>query len=84
MATYAFVVTTEEGRVTVYSDDVAEFAEAMGAEIIGTNQNPRQRPELQGQPKLLGYAGPCWGGVTDLGEPVIRYEDNAAYAALSM
>lgn len=83
MATYEVVMTTEDGLVTVYTDDLAAFAVAMDAEILGENTNPNQRPELQGQPKMFGYVGPCWGGQTATGEPVIRYEDTAAYAALS-
>ncbi|RYG90044.1 hypothetical protein EU803_15630 [Loktanella sp. IMCC34160] len=84
MAAYEFVLSTDDGLVTVYSDDVAEFAEAMDTEIVGINVNPRQRPELQGHPRLSGYAGPCWGGTTATGEPIIRYEDSHAHRALSM
>jgi hypothetical protein len=84
MATYQFVVTTEEGPGTVYSDEVEQIAEAMDAKITGFNQNTRQREDLQGHPTLEGYVGPFWGGETEFGEPIIRYEDNAAYAALSM
>lgn len=84
MATYEFVMTTEDGQVKIHSDDVQAFSDAMDAPIIGFNNNPRQRLELQGQPKLEGYVGPCWGGKTHTGEPIIRYEDRAAYAALSL
>ena len=83
MATYEFVMMTEDGLVTVYSSDVAAFAAAMKTKITGTATNPRLRTELQGQPRIAGYHGPCWGGQTYNGEPVIRYEDSAAYAALS-
>lgn len=80
---YQIVVMTEEGMATVYTDCIEQWACDMGASISGTCSNPRARPELQGHPTISGFAGPCWGGTTAKGEPIIRYEDAASYAELS-
>ena len=50
--------------------------------IIGYNDNPAHREELQGQPILKGYAGPMFNGFAKRasnGEivAVIRYEDHS-------
>lgn len=42
--------------------------------IIGTNNNPRQREELQGWPILKGYNGPMFNGFRG-SYVVIRYEE---------
>lgn len=52
--------------------------------IYGYNENPAQREELQGQPKLLGLNGPMFNGYATLkstGETmvVIRYEKPREY-----
>lgn len=67
------------------ADDLIAGAEIRGYAFAGLNDGPaskRQRDELKGQPKLAGLNGPMWDGVKD-GQPVIRYEDVKAYAALS-
>ena len=43
-------------------------------DIVGTNENPNSRPELQGQPKLRGFLGPMYDG-----NGVVRYETQTAY-----
>lgn len=82
--TFQVVVMTEEGMSAVFTDCIETWAEDNCARVTGTNHNPRNRTELQGQPKLAGFIGPCWGGTTDRGEPIIRYEDTETYAALSI
>lgn len=83
MATYEFVMTTEDGaEATIYSDDVAQFCDAMEVEATGVFFRKSARVELQGEPKLSGFVGPCWGGRTPSGVPIIRYEDHAAYRAM--
>lgn len=79
---YQIVVTTEEGMVSTYPDSIEAWAEDNYAEITGLSANPRTRPELQGHPKLADFVGPCWGGTTESGEPIIRYEDAETYRAL--
>jgi len=51
--------------------------EVRGFPFVGINDNPRQRAELQGQPRFAGLCGPMWDG------DGIRYECRAAYATLS-
>ena len=58
--------------------DLIPSMEAKGFKHTGFNSNPRQRAELQGQPKFLGVLGPMWDGDS------IRYEDQAAYDSLSI
>lgn len=41
------------------------------------------RSELQGQPCFTNLNGPMWGGVSAMGEGIIRYESNAACNILS-
>ena len=57
--------------------DLIAAMEVRGYGFAGLNSNPRQRAELQGQPKFYGLCGPMWDG------DAIRYEDAAANAALS-
>lgn len=52
-------------------------------EITGYAISKRLRPELQDQPKVSGFNGPCWGGFSQFGEPIIRYEDDETYRQLS-
>ena len=80
---FQVVVTTEEGMTSIYPDSIEAFAEDHFAEITGTHSNHRTRAELQGQPMMRGFIGPCWGGETETGDPIIRYEDAQAYADLS-
>lgn len=67
---------------TVYADDLAQLVENMGLELNGVETRTCLRPCLQGQPKIRGFIGPCYGGEVN-GVPVIRYEDAAAYRELS-
>lgn len=57
--------------------DVIAAMEIRGYQFTKLNDNPRQRAELQGAPKFSNLCGPMWDG------DAIRYEDPAAYAALS-
>lgn len=57
--------------------DLVAAMEVRGYPLAGANSNPRQRAELQGQPKFDGLCGPMWDG------DAIRYEDTASYAVLS-
>lgn len=50
---------------------------SLGFPIVGANQNPRQRQELQGAPKFSGLLGPMWDG------DCLRYEDQKTYDLLS-
>ena len=49
-----------------------------GFDFLKWNDGPKQRPELQGQPKFKGLAGPMWDSSKG-----IRYETPASYKALS-
>lgn len=84
MTTYEFAIHTDTNDVaTIYTDELEQFLDSFDAEVIGVETNPMRRPELHGYPKLAGYIGPCWGGLTSNGDPIIRYEDHHAYLALS-
>ena len=83
MTVFQVVTTSDEGMTAVFTEDMTAWAEDNFAEITGTHANLRNRPELQGHPKLRGYVGPCWGGYNDQGDPIIRYEDAETYAQLS-
>jgi len=49
-----------------------------GYELNGYENNPRLRDELQGQPVFRGLIGPMYNG-----EGCVRYENQAAYNAMS-
>ena len=78
---YQIVTTSDEGETAVFTDCLTTWATENYAEIIGISANPRTRAELQGHPTIQGVVGPCWGGWTANGDPILRYEDAAAYAA---
>lgn len=59
-------------------ENVIAAMEARGFALDGLNRNPRQREELQDQPKFKGLAGPMWDGDT------VRYEDWKTYERLSV
>lgn len=80
--TFEFAVQMDDGVATLHTDEIDQFLDGFCAEIIGTETNTRLRKELQGQPKIAGYVGPCWGGLTALGDPIIRYEDHQAHLQL--
>lgn len=65
------------------ADNVLPSMSARGFELAGVETRPNLRPELIGQPKFAGATGPCWGGTTEDGKPIIRYEDQEAYRVLS-
>ena len=59
------------------------YAELLG-EFAGENRALLdRRAELQGQPKIAGFLGPFWGGLSQTGDAIIRYEDAGTYSALS-
>ena len=82
MAVFEIIVMTDDGMLKINPENLTDWAEDMELEITGTNTNHRQRKELLGHPKISGFVGPCWGGETDMGEPVIRYEETCVYDAL--
>lgn len=74
---YRIVQTIEGKLIKTEPTDVYAWAAVAGVEVTGYNHNPRQRAELQDQPRLKGFAGPMWDG------DAVRYEDARAYAMLS-
>ncbi len=78
---YQIVTTGDEGETAVFADCLTTWAADNYAEITGISSNPRTSAKLQGHPTMLGFVGPCWGGWTETGDPILRYEDAAAYAA---
>ena len=75
---YLVIACVDGVAVPAEADDIADLP----VTITGINLNPRQRIELQHQPRLAGYAGPCWGGESADGRPIIRYEAAALLHAL--
>jgi hypothetical protein len=57
--------------------DLVAAMEVRGYAFLKLNSNPRQRDELQGQPKFKGLNGPMWDG------DAIRYEDPATTRTVS-
>jgi len=82
MMTFEIALSTPSGIATVYLDDIAEFMCTMETKAVGIEQRAGLRAELIGQPVLEGYVGPCWGGRTAEGVPIIRYEDTEAHIEL--
>lgn len=74
---YRIIQMIDGEMIVVEPTDIFAWCDVNGVEITGTNNNPRQRAELQGQPKLAGFAGPAW----DNG--AIRYEGVEVYAHMS-
>jgi hypothetical protein len=79
---YRFITATESGleqmEIEARSVQIAiARASVEGLECTALNDNPRQREELQGQPKFKGYHGPMWD------RTAIRYECAKAYERLS-
>lgn len=72
------ISTLQDGRSCVYDvPTIIKNAEQMKSLIYGYNDNPRQREELQGEPLLLGLAGPMYNGIRNIDGKeyvVIRYE----------
>lgn len=67
-------------------NDVDSFISAMeirGFSFSGVNRNPKQREELQDQPKFARLLGPMYDGERD-GHYVVRYENQEANDALSV
>lgn len=74
----------ENGMKCMYEAPFIENAEEFKSLIYDWNENPKQREELQGQPKLLGLRGPMFNGfgyLESTGEKVarIRYEKPCKY-----
>lgn len=72
------ISTLQDGKPCVYDvPTMIKNAEQMKSLICGYNDNPRQREELQGEPLLLGLAGPMYNGNRTINGKeyvVIRYE----------
>lgn len=75
MDTFEFVVTTEDGQATVYSDDVEQFCRSFDTEIIARNET--------GQPIIEGFNGPKDMGHSFQGDRLFRYEDAHTVAAIN-
>lgn len=54
-----------------------------GFHFAGPTTNNRLRAELRDRPRFTGLCGPMWGGLSDDGRPIIRYETQDAYNVLS-
>ena len=67
---------------TIYTDSIEEAVDRLGLTLNGVETRTNLRPCLQGQPKIAGFVGPCYGG-NECGVDVIRYEDHEAYRAFS-
>lgn len=78
MTKFVYIVVTKNGPVREYSG-----ALGLGEDftITGLNHNPRQRAELQGQPRIGALLGPMFDGYDDQGRARIRYECEDAYAS---
>lgn len=64
-------------------DAVIEYAQGQGVNLLGFEDHPQRRAELQGQPRFHGFLGPMYDGENSLGQPIIRYEDQSSYDVLS-
>lgn len=61
MTNTARLIQNVEGKMIVSTFEIDNLIPAMiarGFKLIGFNNNPRQRVELQRQPKFKGVAGP--------------------------
>lgn len=79
MITYQIVVSINGSLTSLTTTDLVGFCAANDIAVTGTNHNPHQRTELQGQPRLRGFCGPMYGG-----PGLIRYECPQSYADLSI
>lgn len=80
MKTKVRLVRMIEGSMhaeTIETTDVAAAIEVRGFAFAGVNVNPRQRDELQNQPKFVGLCGPMFDG------DAIRYECHESNDRLS-
>lgn len=85
MTKFQIVTMNEEGRLIEQrfeTDDPAAAFEIRGYSIRPEPAPQHLREELRDQPRFEGLLGPMWGGLHE-GEPLIRYEDQRAYNALS-
>jgi hypothetical protein len=77
------IVQMIEGVIaSVYADNIEDAAHRLGLTLVGIETRRNLRPCLQGQPKIWGFVGPCYGG-TVAGIDVIRYEDANVYREVS-
>lgn len=81
--TFEIAVRINTDVATVYTDDLAQFIDRFAAEVVGIEADCGIRHELHGYPKIAGYVGPCWGGLTENEDPIIRYEAQAAHIDLA-
>ncbi len=72
----AKLVQVVDGRALIGCEvtlaNILPAFEVRGFEMIGINDNPRQRAELQGWPIFRGLCGPMWNGDS------VRYETREA------
>ena len=84
MALFEIVTMSDDsGMSRVETDYLTAWVDDMGTEITGTETRANLRTELQGQPKIAGFLGPFWGGLSQTGDAITRYEDADTYSALS-
>lgn len=70
-------------HTTVLCDRIEEATDRLGLAVTGVEARTYLRPCLRGKPKLEGFIGPCFGGVTDDDVEIIRYEDTETYRDFS-
>lgn len=82
---FRFVEQTKQGLKVTDVRSIADFQIARpDLQITGECQRRGIRAELLGQPYLSSFCGPMWGGTTESGEPIVRYESQEAYDHLSI
>ena len=79
---FEIVQMIEGTPATIYVDSIEDAAKRLGLTVTGIETRTNLRPCLQGQPKIAGFVGPCYGGEVG-GVDVIRYEDIQSYRAFS-
>lgn len=80
---FEIILRTEEGFAKHTPEDLEAWVEEMCFHINGTNNNPHQRQELQGWPRIKELYGPFFNGLTETGDVVLRYEDAESYNIFS-
>jgi hypothetical protein len=73
----AKLIVVVDGRLIsgceVTAENILPAFEVRGFEMIGIEDNPRRRAELQGWPVFSGLYGPMWNGDS------VRYETAEAH-----
>lgn len=78
IATYQFEVITEEGKATVYTDDVEEFLDSFEIrKLPNVKQCINEHGITVALPRLEGFNGPFLCGRSLRGEAIVGYEERA-------